>query len=246
MSDQPGQDEEDDQEVSDAHKKPRSSPRDGKSEVRFRRKDGSWENLQHEPLSDDPEVEAMGKLRWRELQAIADDVDHPQHSQALAYSRLLGERVRRSIAPLMGDVTKQYESLLRDIKKSSRVPPLNLPEVKIPDAPPIRDCDHTSPGASAASQSVDSVANDRDVSNSVESRDPVLDLVEGVTKTNSLLADQNRMLRKESFDSAVETGIQAVRATQEGKRARRALAAAWVAVAVTGLVGIVQIIQNAC
>lgn len=218
---------------------------DDDSGVSFQRKDGTWEKLERKPLSGDPEVEAMGKLRWEDLQAIVEDPSHPQHEQAVTYSRLLGERMRKSIAPLMGDVSKQYESLLRDISKSFKMPTIKLPRFDVPKMPGLRDYNFVPPKLPESPAPEHATPDDNDEDEPVEAIDPVLELVEGVTKTNSLLADQNRLLRRQASNSAIDSGVQTVRASQEARRANRALAAAWAAVGVTVAVGIVQIWQNA-
>lgn len=219
-----------------------SSPGD-EPKVRFQRKDGSWESVEHKPLSDDPEVAAMGKLPWKELQEIVDDPDHPQHEHATAYARLLGERMRQSIAPLMSDVSKQYENLFRDISKSIKMPTLKLPKVDLRVMPGIRPDTFVPPvlpsPASEREYSAEPIEGE-----AAGELDSVTHLIDEVTRTNSLLSEQNSLLRKQAFNSAVDSGVQAVRASQEGVRSRRALTVAWAAVGATVLVGIVQIFQN--
>ena len=245
MNQDPEREPDDDAEHNDPVDHGEEHEEDEDSGVSFQRKDGTWEKLEHKPLSDDPDIEAMGKLRWEELQAIVENPSHPQHEQAVAYSRLLGERMRESIAPLMGDVSKQYERLLRDIGKSFKMPTIKLPKFDVPKMPGIRDYNFVPPELPESPAPEHETPDDRNEDEPVESRDPVLELVEGVTQTNSLLADQNRLLRRQASNSAVDSGVQTVRASQEARRANRALAAAWAAVGVTVAVGIVQIWQNA-
>lgn len=245
MSDEPDREMNDESEGHDPRDVPEESSQDDEPEIRLQRKDGTWEKVEHKPLSDDPEVEAMGKLRWKELQEIVDDPAHPQHDQAVTYSRLLGERMRKSIAPLMGDVSKQYDNLLRNISKSFKMPAIKLPKFEVPAMPSIRDYGFIPPALPDSPSPEQEVPADRAGEVSAESFDPVTHLVEGLTETNSLLAEQNQLLRRHASNSAVDSGVQAVRASQEGQRSRRALAAAWAAVGVTTLVGILQICQNA-
>lgn len=185
----------------------------------------------------------MGKLPWKELQEIVDDPDHPQHEHATAYARLLGERMRQSIAPLMSDVSKQYENLFRDISKSIKMPTLKLPKVDLRVMPGIRPDTFVPPvlpsPASEREYSAEPIEGE-----AAGELDSVTHLIDEVTRTNSLLSEQNSLLRKQAFNSAVDSGVQAVRASQEGVRSRRALTVAWAAVGATVLVGIVQIFQN--
>lgn len=246
MNDEPDREMNDEPGEHDPRENPEDRSQDEDTEVRIKRKDGSWEKVERKALSDDPEVEAMGKLPWKKLQEIVDDPAHPQHEQAVTYSRLIGERMRKSIAPLMGDVSKQYDNLLRDISKSFKMPMIKLPKFENPAMQGIRYYDFIPPALPDSPAPELNSPADRSEEKSVETRDSVMDLVEGVTKTNALLADQNLLLRRQASNSAVDSGVQAVRASQEGRRARRALAAAWAAVGGTVVVGLIQIWQNAC
>lgn len=245
MSDEPDHEKNDGTEGHDSREAPEESGTDEEPEIRVQRKDGTWEKLEHKPLSDDPEIEAMGKLRWQELQEIVNDPAHPKHDQAVTYSRLLGERMRNSIAPLMGDLSKQYDNILRDISKSFKMPKIKLPKFEVPAMPGFRDYGFVPPALPDSPVPEREDPADHTGDEPAESFDLVSHIVQGQSEMNSLLAEQNRLLRRHASNSAIDSGVQAARASQEGQRSRRALAAAWAAVGVTTLVGIVQICQNA-
>ena len=53
-----------------------------------------WQTVDPEPVSDDPAVNAVGKLSLRENQAISEDEAHPDHAAVLEYNRLLMNQLR--------------------------------------------------------------------------------------------------------------------------------------------------------
>lgn len=74
-----------------AHFRIRRGP-DGSDQIS--RYGGPWETVNPEPVSDDPAVNAVGKMSLRQNKAIADDVSHPAHAAVVEYNRLLMEKLR--------------------------------------------------------------------------------------------------------------------------------------------------------
>lgn len=68
-----------------------------------------------EPLSKDPEVNAIAKLGYDEIQRIVDDPDEPRHEKAKEYLRLLGQSRSGGFASMTDAINKQYADLWKNI-----------------------------------------------------------------------------------------------------------------------------------
>ena len=105
-----------------------------------------------EPLSDDPEVNAIAKLGYDEIQRIADDPDHPRHEKAKEYLRLYWQSRSGGFTPMTDAINKQYADLWKNIigqsmpkfdmshylpkvDMSQFAPKINYPSLKV-ESPP--------------------------------------------------------------------------------------------------------------
>lgn len=212
--------------------------------------EGEWEEVKTDPLSDDPEVEAMGSIDVDEFERILEDTEHPKHELVKEHSRLSGERVKQSMAPFLKDIGAQYSSIFKDIIGPKI---LSDPSV-IPDAAKV------GPDFAAMSASRFSMP-ELPVLEPI--RNPTFDVLEEqralnaqILETNKHLADmvrqakedateQKALLQQQIDEAKAAADDQAERAMDEHTRAIEAWWVAWIAIAVTGLVGVGQLAFSA-
>lgn len=212
---------------------------EGRSHVYKRGADGEWEEAEHRPVSDDPEVNAIGELGYEELEAIAADEDHPKHELAKEYLRLSSARLLESLKPLNTRLTQQYGSLWKNI--IGKNPALNVMKgVKLPDTAkilpePILPKSTIGGGGRLSLPKVPEVP---------VARNPAWDVLEEQRELNGNVLKTNEHLAEMVAQAKADAKSADDRAAEDRGHAKWSLRAAWAAVGVTVIVGIVQIIQN--
>lgn len=91
------------------------------AKIRVRRRDGQWEDLpESPPLSDDPEVNAIGRLSMSEVRRIVEDEADPRHAAAVEFNRLLGDQMAPLFTGLVDSLYKGYgfDGLTDTIRRS--------------------------------------------------------------------------------------------------------------------------------
>ncbi|MDN5687112.1 MAG: hypothetical protein L0G94_10635 [Brachybacterium sp.] len=197
---------------------------EGRKKLWQKRDDGSWEEVEPEQVSDDPDVDEMGNISIDEFEEILEDEDHPKHKLAKEYNKVSGERLRETMAPFLENVGKQYSSIFKDIIGPRAMPGTNIvPDIAkaVPDVEPM-----TSRGVSLP-----------DLPDFEPIRNPTYDVLDEVLKTNTHLSAMVKQAKSDAED-------QRKNAAKSQKHARWSIGAAWAAVGVTVIVGVVQICQN--
>lgn len=94
-----------------------------------------------EPLSDDPEINAIAELGYDEIERIVDNPDDPRHEKAKEYLRLYWQSPSGGFTPLIDAINKQYADLWKNVIGQSmprfEVPTFDFskyaPKIEIPD-----------------------------------------------------------------------------------------------------------------
>lgn len=201
----------------------------GRTQLYERGPDGEWALKEKPPISEDPEVNAIGELDIEEVEAILEDEGDPRHELAKEYSKLSNERMMQSLRP----ITDQYRSLWKNFIGSSSA--FDLVK-KVPVLPePIV------PKSVIERPSLVQVPELPDVE---LPRNPTYDVLEEQRAMNSAIVETNEHLAAMVKQAKADAESSAAKAAEERGRAQWALGAAWAAVGVTVIVGVVQIIQN--
>ncbi|MBE9405231.1 hypothetical protein M4D54_09215 [Brachybacterium sp. p3-SID1565] len=202
---------------------------DGRTQLYERGPDGEWVLKENPPVSDDPEVDAIGQLDYEEIEEILENEDDPRHELAKEYSKRSNERMMQSLRP----ITDQYRSLWKNVIGSSTAFDL-VKKVPVTPKPIVPKFVSERP----------SLIDFPEVPDVEIPRNPAYDVLEEQRAMNSAIVETNGHLAEMVAQAKADAESSAAKAAEEKGRAQWALGAAWAAVGVTVIVGVVQIIQN--
>ena len=221
---------------------------------------GAPEQLRARPLSDDPAVEAMGRLKGEEFKAIRDDPEHTKHAVAVQYERLLAERLRPTVeklARLGASPGSQFaDAVATALEPWQRVsaravelgPKINAPDPRfiIPaiNTLPLKVPQFNLPAFDVPDVGLGDQALARreilvpELPELEMLRDPTYDVVDGLEETNHRLG----VLAENVGELVVQAQKDADDARADAEEARRStrwsLIAAWAAVVVSVVLGV--------
>lgn len=220
-----------------------------KKKFSIKQPNGEWEEIEVEPLSDDPKINTIGAYSMGKIEEILRNPDHEEFQAATEYTRLSKERLSKAFEPLLKTFNFSPLANAVDVAAKFAVPKFNvpginklmglLPEADLPELKspyPLRISPITSP----------QLFNVEDLE--IEPR-PTAEqfehLILATRETNSHMAK----LLGDSNDALVLARAQAEGAEKQAamnlKQASRNLTAAWIAIVITVVVGITEIILTA-
>lgn len=211
--------------------------------IRVRRQGKDWEEREITPLSQDPAIQAISKLRIDELSKILEDPQDPRHEAAKRYNALLSERLAASFAGIHSLTDGYMKKWASSIAESAKIA---APKIEFPDFDFGRDTkdDFSSRVSSQHIVPPISISEFEGLQISpVPTAEQTDELIAVTREQNQFLGDL--IARTGEHLSLVKSQLAGAELeSQVNKRqARRNLFAAWVAIAITVLVGVIQIVQ---